>query len=50
MPKYKLYNANYLGGTAHGDTAILIIKTVEKHELLKHEEDSIQATSIEVKG
>jgi len=33
-----------------GGTVILIKDTIEHNELLKYEEDSIQATSIKVKG
>jgi len=34
----------------HRSTAILIKETIEHYELLKYEEDSIQAMSIKVKG
>jgi alpha/beta superfamily hydrolase len=34
----------------HGGTAILIKETIEHYEQMKYEEDSIQATSIKVKG
>jgi hypothetical protein len=50
MPRYKLYYTNHPDGTAHGSTAILIKETIERYELLKYEEDSIQATSMKVKG
>jgi tartrate dehydratase beta subunit/fumarate hydratase class I family protein len=48
--RYKLYYTNRPDGTAHGGTAILITETIEHYELLKYEEDSIQSTSIKVKG
>jgi exonuclease III len=44
IPRYKLYYTNHPEGTAHGGTAILIKETIEQYELLKYEEDSIQAT------
>jgi hypothetical protein len=50
IPRYKLYYTNHPDGTAHGSTAILIKETIEHYELLKYREDSIQATSIKVKG
>jgi len=50
IPRDKLYYTNNPNGTAHGDAAILINGTIEHNELLKCEEDSIQATSIKVKG
>jgi exonuclease III len=43
ISRYKLYYTNH-DGTAHGSTAILIKETIEHYELLKYEEDSIQAT------
>jgi len=36
--------------TAHGGTAILIKESIQHYELLKYEEESIQATSIKVVG
>jgi len=42
-PRYKLYYTNHPDGTAHGGTAILIKETIKHYELLKYEEDSIQA-------
>jgi hypothetical protein len=50
LPIYKLYYNNHPDGTAHGGTAIHIKETIEHYELLKYEEDSIQATSTKVKG
>jgi hypothetical protein len=50
IPRYKLYYTNHSDGIAHGGTAILKKETVEHYELLKYEEDSIQAASIKVKG
>jgi hypothetical protein len=50
LPRYKLYYTNHPDGTAHGGIAIIIKETIEHYELLKYEEDSIQATSIKVKG
>jgi len=49
IPRYKLYYANHPDGTAHRGTAILIKETIEYYEMLKYEEDSIQATLIKVK-
>ena len=49
IPRYKLYFTSHPDGTAHQGTAILIKETIENYELLKYEEDSIQATSIKVK-
>jgi len=49
IPRYKLYYTNHPDGTAHGSTAILIKRKIEQYELLKYEEDSIQATSIKLK-
>jgi len=50
IPRYKLYYTNHPDSTAHRGTAILIKETIEHYELLKYKEDSIQATSIKVKG
>jgi hypothetical protein len=50
LPRYKLCYTSHPGGTAHGSTAILTKERVEQYKLLKYEEDSIQATSIKVKG
>ena len=50
IPRYTVYYTNHPDGTAHGGTAILIKETIEHYELLKYEEDSIQATSVKVKG
>ena len=50
IPRYKLYYTNHPDGTAHGGTAILLKETIEHCELLKHEEDFIQARSVKVKG
>jgi exonuclease III len=50
IPRYKLYYTNHPDRTAHGGTAILIKETIEHNELLKYEEDSIQAMSIKVNG
>jgi hypothetical protein len=47
---YKLYYTNHPDGTAHGGAPILVKETIEHYELLKYEEDFIQATSIKVKG
>jgi hypothetical protein len=46
IQRYKLYYTSHPDGTAHGGTAILMKETIEHYELLKYEEDSIQATSI----
>jgi hypothetical protein len=48
--RYKLCYTNRPDGTAHGVTAILITETIENYELLKYEEDFVQATLIKVKG
>jgi exonuclease III len=50
IPRYNLYYTNHPDVTAHGGTAILIKETIEHYKLLKYEDDSIQATSIKVKG
>ena len=50
IPRYKLYYTNHPDGIEHEGTAILIKETLEHYELLKDEDDSIQATSIKVKG
>jgi exonuclease III len=50
LPRYKLYYTNHPDVTAHRGTAILKKEMIEHYELLKYEEDSIQATSIKVKG
>jgi len=50
IPRYKLYYTDHPDGIAHGGTAMLIKETIEHYELLKYEEDSIQAKSIKVKG
>ena len=50
IPRYKLYYTTHSDGTAHGGTALFIKETVEDYELLKYEEDSIQNTSVKVKG
>jgi len=50
IPRYKLYYTNLSDGTAHGGTAMVIKETIERYELLKYEEDPIQATSIKMKG
>jgi hypothetical protein len=50
IPRYKLYYTNHPDGTAHRGTAILIKEKFEHYELLKCEENSIQTTSIKVKG
>ena len=46
MPRYQLYYTNHPDGTADGGTAVIINETTEHYELLKHEGESIQATSI----
>lgn len=48
IPKYKLYHTNHPDGTAHGGTAILIKESIVHNEVLKFEEDYLQATSINV--
>jgi len=50
ISSYKLYYNNHPDGTVHGSTAILIKESIEHYELLQYEEDSIQATSIKLKG
>jgi len=49
IQRYKLYYTNHPDGTAHGGNATFIQETIENYELIKYEEDSIQATSIKVK-
>ena len=49
VPINKLYYTNHPDDTAHGGTMVSIKETIEHYELLKGEEDSIQATSIKVK-
>ena len=46
VQRYKLYYTSHRDGTALGGTAILTKETIDHYELLKYEEDSIQATSI----
>jgi hypothetical protein len=50
ISRYKLYYTNHPDSTAHRGTAILIKETIEHYELLKYKEDSIQATSMKMKG
>jgi exonuclease III len=50
IPSYKLCHTTHQDGTAHGGTAILIKESIQHYELLKYQEESIQATSIKVKG
>jgi len=50
IPRYKLCHTTHPDGTAHGGTAILIKESIQHYELLKYEEESIQATSIKVVG
>jgi len=50
IPRYKLYYTDHPDVIAHGGTAILIKKTIEHYEMLEYQEDSIQSTSIKVKG
>jgi exonuclease III len=50
IPRYKLYYSNHPDGTAHGGTATLIKETTGHYELLQYEEESSQATSIQVNG
>jgi len=48
VPYYRLYYTSHPEGTAHGGAAMLITETTENYELLKYEEDSIQARPIKV--
>jgi hypothetical protein len=50
IPRSKLCYTNHPDGTAHGSTVILIKETIVYYELIKYEEDFIQATSVKVKG
>lgn len=46
--EYNFYDTKHPDGTAHGGTAIIIRKNIKHHELIKYEEEHIQATSIEI--
>jgi len=50
IPGYKLCHTNHPDGSAHGGTAILVKDTIMFYELLKYDEQAIQATSIKVQG
>jgi hypothetical protein len=50
ISRYRLNNTNHPDGRANGGTAVFIKETIENNELLKYEKDSIQPTSIKVKG
>jgi hypothetical protein len=50
IPKYKICHTTHPDGTAHGNTAILLKEPIQHYELLKCEEESIQATSTKVVG
>ena len=50
IPSYKLCHTTHPDGTAHGGTAILTKESIQHYELLKYQEESIQATSIKVRG
>jgi len=50
IPGYKLCHTNHPDGSAHGGTAIIVKDTIKFYELLKYEEQAIQATSIKVQG
>jgi exonuclease III len=50
IPGYRLCHTNHPDVTAHGGTAILVKDTIMFYELLKYEEQAIQATSIKVQG
>ena len=50
IPNYKLCHTTHPDRTAHGGTAKLIKESIQHYELLKYREESIQATSIKVRG
>ena len=50
IPDYKLCHTNHPDESAHEGTAILVKDTIMFYELLKYEEQAIQATSIKVQG
>ena len=50
ISSYKLCHTTIPDGTAYGGTAILIKESIQHYELLKYQEESIQATSIKVRG
>ena len=50
IPGYKLCHTNHPDGSAHGGSAILVKDTSMFYELLRYEEQAIQATSIKVQG
>ena len=50
IPGYKLCHTNHPDGSAYGGTAILVKDTIMFYELLKYDEQAIQATSIKVQG
>ena len=50
IPSYKLCHTTHPEGTAHGGTAILIKESIQHYKLLKYQEESIQTTSIKLRG
>lgn len=50
IPYYEVYHTEYPDGTAHGGSAIIIKQTISHHELEKHQDEFLQATTIQIKG
>lgn len=48
IPCYSIYHTEHPDGTAHGGTAVIIRNSIVHHELSKHEEHHLQATSVHV--
>lgn len=45
---FNFYGTKHSDGTAHEGTAIIIRKNIKHHELIKHDEEQLQATSIQI--
>ena len=50
IPNYKVHLTNHPSGKAHGGTAVIIKSSIKHHELPKHKQDYLQATSIAVES
>ena len=48
IPGYVIYDTKHPSGRAHGGTAVIVSNKIKHHELQKHNEDYLQATSIVV--
>jgi exonuclease III len=46
IPDYVIYNTNHPNGTARGGSAVIIRKTIKHHEIDKHNQPYLQATSV----